>query len=399
MKVRNPNQRLETIYFGLLMYLLAVSWRVERFYLSIFECGMLLLVCVWLVRTARGEARLAVHPVVAAMLLLPCIGALQIATGVSIYPWRTANATLETGTYAAAGWLGYRFAQRMGFPARFRRVLIFTALGVAVVSLLHWYTSPGQLLWWWPNPYALRTPFPLLNHSHFAALMELAAAAAIWEAMRGRGSYPLYTWAAAIMAGAVWAAGSRSGSVIVTAELAGALWLSVRGKPAKSFFRRRALVIAMPVVLMIAGIGWQGLVERVSGQSQDNLRPIFARATWEMVKARPWEGFGLGTWETVYPAYMETDTGYYVEHAHNDWLEWMSEGGVLYAAAMLFSAIWAVRRAGWQPWCLGVVGVFLQAIVEFPLHKPAVAAWQFAMLGCLAGSRDSQDMEVRPSDV
>jgi O-antigen ligase len=108
-----------------------------------------------------------------------------------------------------------------------------------------------------------------------------------------------------------------------------------------------------------------------------------------MVREKPLAGFGLGNWPTAYPAYAETDVGLYVEHAHDDWLEWAAEGGIPFACVALALAIFSLRRAVRQPWCLGIAAAFLQSIVEFPLHKPAVAAFQFAAIGCLAATGTS----------
>ena len=66
-------------------------------------------------------------------------------------------------------------------------------------------------------------------------------------------------------------------------------------------------------------------------------------------------GFGLGTFETVYPHFALFDIGLIVNHAHNDWLEWAAEGGVPLALALLSLAVWAARPAfgrygAWAYW-------------------------------------------------
>jgi hypothetical protein len=48
-----------------------------------------------------------------------------------------------------------------------------------------------------------------------------------------------------------------------------------------------------------------------------------------------------------------------------------------------------LRRSFKLPWCFGIFIVFAQAAAEFPLHNPAVAAWQFSAIGCMLVSRDS----------
>jgi O-antigen ligase len=186
------------------------------------------------------------------------------------------------------------------------------------------------------------------------------------------------------MVAAVWAVGSRSGSVIVAVEIGAVILLTVRSAPLKRYTRRRAILVAAPAAVLIAGIGWQGLAARSTEASHDEMRPAFMASTIEMIKARPLRGFGLGTWETVYPAFATIDPGLYVEHAHNDWLEWAADGGVPFAGVMLGLAVFAFRRALGEPWCLGIFAVFVQSIVDFPLHKPALLGFVCAGLGYLA---------------
>lgn len=103
-----------------------------------------------------------------------------------------------------------------------------------------------------------------------------------------------------------------------------------------------------------------------------------------MDRDRPWMGFGLGTFESAYPAYAIFDVGLRVNHAHNDWLEWAAEGGNPLAVVMALVALWSVRAAWQAPWGVGVVAVFLHSFVDYPMQKPALSAWLFVLLGALA---------------
>jgi O-antigen ligase len=103
-----------------------------------------------------------------------------------------------------------------------------------------------------------------------------------------------------------------------------------------------------------------------------------------MVRDRPWMGFGLGTYQSAYPAYTLFDIGLTVNHAHDDWLEWAADGGIPLFLLMAFVALWSARAAWQSPWAVGVAAVFLHATVDYPLHKPALCAWLFVLLGALA---------------
>jgi O-antigen ligase len=381
---------LRWAFFGLLIWLLCASWLPARICLSLFQAGVFVLVCRLLLIIVQRNIPLTLHWAVIAMLALPCFGVLQLVAGTSVYAWKTAVATLDLTALAATGWVSYQLSANVDFRGAFQRLLVGSGLVVSILSAVHWKTSIGLILWTWPNPWQQQATFPLLNHSHLAAFVEMAVAPAVWAAMR-QGADRFYAWSAVVMACAIWAVGSRSGSVIVTCELAVAILLSIRQIPISPLVRRRAFALGGAALLMIAGAGWQGIAARMSTPSRDDLLPIFTRATLKMVKERPWAGVGLGNWSTVYPAWAETDVGLYVEHAHDDWLEWAAEGGIPFACVSLTLAIFSLQRAVRQPWCLGIAAAFVQSLVEFPLHKPAVAAFQFAAIGCLAASGASSN--------
>ncbi len=201
------------------------------------------------------------------------------------------------------------------------------------------------------------------------------------------------------MACAVFATGSRSGSAIVAVEVAALLVLNLRlvrsasSGPRDLWMRKRAAVLVVVTLALIAGAGWQELASRIAAPPRD-LRALFAASTIDMVKTRPLAGYGLGTWDTVYPAFAKVDPRLFVEHAHDDWLEWAAEGGIPFALAMLLLAGFALRCSLREPWCFGIFAVFVQSSIEFSMHKPALLALQFAAIGCLAASRSSQVADV-----
>ncbi len=73
-------------------------------------------------------------------------------------------------------------------------------------------------------------------------------------------------------------------------------------------------------------------------------RWLIWRSTLSMIEVHPWLGSGLGTWRLFYPAfrdYREWDTtGYY---AHNDYLQFAAEGGVVTLALFLVGMVLAAR--------------------------------------------------------
>jgi O-antigen ligase len=114
--------------------------------------------------------------------------------------------------------------------------------------------------------------------------------------------------------------------------------------------------------------------------SADALRMARQHATW---------GVGLGAFATAYPAYQTVVTDEIIDYAHNDYAQFLAEGGTLAGALLLVSLptfFWLgfrrLRRrlqnpGGWLQLgaAVGVCGLLLHSLVDFNLHIPANAAW------------------------
>ena len=121
-------------------------------------------------------------------------------------------------------------------------------------------------------------------------------------------------------------------------------------------------------------------------------------------------GSGLGTFPVIYPLFENSQylTPTYVNHAHNDYLEFVFETGLIGAGLItLFVAWWVWRSiavwraertvgATWQRAASIVIGVMiLHSIVDYPLRTPAILvmfAFYALVLGCDAGppTRDAR---------
>jgi O-antigen ligase len=92
----------------------------------------------------------------------------------------------------------------------------------------------------------------------------------------------------------------------------------------------------------------------------------------------------------VYPAYAEKDFGFFINAAHNDWLQWGDEGGIpmLFCVFLLFVvSVWLAWKL---PWGLGVPAVFLHCLIDFPMQGRFLPATLFLVFGIVlrqAGSR------------
>src|SRR6202022_622276 len=100
-------------------------------------------------------------------------------------------------------------------------------------------------------------------------------------------------------------------------------------------------VLAGGVVLLLAFmlVSWLGvgpILERFSSMQSlevnSGKRASMRLDTWHIFREHPWTGTGLGTLQTVFPAYETLYDAKVVNHSHNDYLEALAETGVVGAA-------------------------------------------------------------------
>jgi O-antigen ligase len=312
------------------------------------------------------------------------IGAIQLASGSTVNRWATQNALLGWGTCWAAAFAGLQTGSSERVRSRLRRGLLYFGFGVAILAVLQFFTSPEKIFWLFEGEYAEPVLGPFLSRDRYAAFVELVLPLALYESFAGKAVRVSYTAMAAAMVASVIAGASRAGSVLVLAESAAVLWLLSRNRV---FRRPRAGRVAAWsatfAVLFTAVVGWTHLWDRMRDPQPYHYRREMLLSTVSMIRERPWTGFGLGSFETVYPAYATFDTGKVVDHAHNDWAEWAAEGGLPMAAALLVVVGWAGWAAVRRPWGLGVVAVSIHSLVDFPMQERALAFWVFTLMGLM----------------
>jgi len=348
--------------------------RADYFYESV----IFLLAAGWCLAGRNGSIKLTPGLLLAAILAW---GFVQLALGATVYRYGTLQSSLRCAALAATSWIGCRVFGSVRLRVEVLRAFVWFGMLVAVISVLAYFTSPGKILWVIVAPYP-DVWGPFLSRNNFAQFLELAMPVALWSGLREPVGSILYILFGAVMLAAGLASASRAGSAILVIEAIAILWLR-RGAPQ---VRRMAPGLIFATILFAALPGIGNLAGRLAAPDPYQGRREIAQSTLAMISNRPWAGFGLGTFPTVYPAYAVFDMGHAVEHAHNDWLEWAAEGGIPYALIWLGLAIWCVRPGVRTVWGIGVLGSFLHALVDYPFARLGVSAWIFLLVGLLAAS-------------
>ena len=328
------------------------------------------------------KRELRVHPIAVLLAAAAGWGIFQIAIGSTVYPWRTWDGVVAW----SANTVAFSLALRRGREGFLQPMLIF-AFALSVVATLTLLTSaPGKVFWIFdtagdPHP----TLGPFVYRNQYAAFVEAVLPLAIVSAIRDRGRSILYIVIAGTLLASVVAGGSRAGSALCLAEIAITPVLAyTRGLISGRTLARVLGGSIAAVVAFTAIAGWDVIWKRLQEPNPYSIRAELVRSSAEMVRDRPVTGFGLGTWADAYPGYAHFDDGRFVNQAHNDWIQWAAEGGVPFFLLMLAIVAWSARPAVRSLWGIGVLSVFVHCLLDYPMQqRPALAAFFFAMLGCI----------------
>ncbi len=347
-----------------------------------FECGVLALGAAWCL-----PAWTRWHVSFAALSAISLWGFVQLALGATVYRYATVDASLRFAALASTAWIAACSLERNSTRTALLRGFAWFGFLVSIFAVLEYYTSSGKVFWFFPSGYPDAWG-PFLSRNNFAEFLELALPVALW--LSATEDRALYNLMAAVMLAAGLASASRAGAVLLALETI-AVFGILRRRPRWQWIAATAACVA------VAGAGELG--RRILQPNPLQYRREMAHSALSMIADHPWRGFGLGTFETVYPAYAEFDSGTLVDHAHNDWLEWASEGGLPFAAVWAVLALSMLRPAIRSVWGLGIPAIFLHALVDYPFARFGLTAWVFALIGALLACRSGREEFVQPAPL
>ena len=343
------------------------------------------------------------HFVVVAVLL---VAALQLATHATADAIGTREALVKLGSNSIILFLTstlFAIAAESS-PRRFGWLISAYSFAIALFAIVQSFASPDRIYWAITPRWGGFIFGPYVNHNHYAGLMEMLFPLTIAFLLSDRVGGPIRFWlafAAVIEMASVVLSGSRAGimSIALESGIFGAYLLT------KKYFPSRRIVVTLVFIAISIGLlySWLSsdfLAKRLQSALQHpeasyGERRNMASDALVIMRHFPSTGTGLGSFSTVYPQYQSFVTDQQVEHAHNDYAEFLAETGIpgaviLVAALALFGA--HVRNNLRQPvlstadWMrigatISCLGIMFHSFVDFNLHIPANAAWFAACLG------------------
>jgi O-antigen ligase len=290
-------------------------------------------------------------------------------------------------------------------------VIIFGSL-MAFVGILQKLTSPEAIYGLRPTPQAI--PFgPFVNQHHFAAFMEMTIGLTLGMLLGGsvaRDKKPFYLIALVLMAIAVVMTGSRGGMVGVFATASFVLITAYAAlRSSRTQGGNSGLKIALgAAAVLIAAVGGvlflSGADPLVRGIGLDGARADvtsgrmhFWSVAWQIFLENPLIGAGFDAFGVAFTKF-DTWNGYFrVEQAHNDYLQMLTDGGVLAFACvaafifLLFRRGVVVIRNSTSPGrrsaaigaLAGCIGILVHSFFDFPLRTVS-NSYFFLLLAAVA---------------
>ena len=398
--------------FSLLLFGPLAFGATDPWSILIMEAVAVLLCVIWIVgEVAWGELRIAGSPLFPPMLVFAALVILQLATGRTAYRYETLSGAM---LYVAYGLLCFLVVQCLRRTSQVKTLAIaFSAYGfaVAMFALIQSMSANGRLYW-------VRTPRfggwiygPYVNHNHYAGLMEMLAPIPLVFSLTRQARGPrraLAAAAGAVMASTIFLSGSRGGMAAFSIQMAVLAAVLIRRRKG----RRTALALGVFLVIVIGLLAWLGggeLTSRMASihtearrELSGGMRMGINRDGLKMFARKALLGWGLGVFPDVYPQYRSFYTNFFVNEAHDDYLQLLVEMGALGFATMQWFLLTlyrsAIKKLGKWPEdtngavalaaVLGVTGILIHSFVDFNLQIPANAALFYVL--CVVAAMESR---------
>jgi O-antigen ligase len=202
------------------------------------------------------------------------------------------------------------------------------------------------------------------------------------------------------MAASVFLSQSRGGMIAVIVEMVflGIVWM-IHFSPRKSATVFVAFCIT--TALFLAWVAPRELGSRIT-DIHDPERLLIHRDSIRMFLAHPLLGSGFGTFATVFPHYRVFYDGFFIDNAHDDYLELLLETGLLGFGVGVWFLVVLYREGGRNMRLIknssiarinaaalaGCTGLLAHSFLDFNLHIPANAALFYVL--CVIATASSK---------
>ena len=334
---------------------------------------------------------------------------------ISINPYLTRQGLFKLFAYAAVFFVVVNHYKTKAQVHTLVKAILYMAGFLVAFAALQSMTWNGRIFWLFPVDERMRSGSgiwgPYINRNHFAGYMEMAIPLGMglllyWAShvktfpgdplrrriarfLAGDNVVPfafLFLFVL-LMAASHFMTFSRGGIIGFAVSFAFFAWMT----HSRRTLRNRKSLIALLAAVIIAAIvlaGWDRIEQRFAALEQDHVSRL---NIWQdslgIVQDYPVFGTGLGTFINSYIRYQTKKPGYLYGHTHNDYLEMITDTGLIGAllvAGMAFVFFLPLfrrwrKKHGMYGKCIGAGGlascaaIAVHSFTDFNLHTPANA--------------------------
>ena len=404
---------LSALAYGTVHY-----WALGLFNLGALTVLVLWVLDAWSLGSLRVSPNLLQLPLLGALVLgliqllpLPAITsggatAIGLTNTLSFDPYSTRLVLVQLATlliYFAATLVFVDTPHRLHVLVR--TIMVFGFV-LAIFGLTQSFTSPTKVYWVRELPQS--TAFgPFINRHHFAGYMELTIALPLGLLFSGaveKEKRLLYLFAAGLMGVALVMTTSRGGIISLVLEIlflvvVTGIWRTQNGRrrmKSASRLKRVATRLGLATALLVGlffgvlALGGEFSINRfidsVNTDDPTTGRAHFWSVTLDIIRAHPYVGTGLGAFGVIYTRYDSRNGLFRLEQAHNDYLQVLSDAGIIggvlalsFVVLLFYKAIARAKsrddfRRGVALAALsGCFAVLVHSFFDFTLHTTSNA--------------------------
>ena len=340
------------------------------------------------------------------------IGARQEWVTLSVEPNASRVSLLKTLAYVAVFFLMLALVNRRSRVLALARVLVYSALVYSVYAVLmhldgRQFEYFGILI-----RHGDSASGTFVNRNHFAGYLEMTLAVGIGLLIATLSDRSADSWkkfvqqaiewmlspkmvlrlALCVLVIALTTTHSRMGNTAFFASLlvAGVFGIVLSRYATRNTVLLLASLIAIDLLIVGSWFGVEKLAQRIEQTTvqdvQDREEP--AAYSRELIRRYPVFGSGPGSFYIVYPGYRQEQATAFFDHAHNDYVEFACDSGLLglgllglFVAMSLSAALMAqwrrrdpLMRGMAFASVMGVTAILIHSAVDFNLQIPANAA-------------------------
>jgi len=317
------------------------------------------------------------------------------------------------------------------------KLIAWLAIGIAFLAIIQKFTSPHEIYWFRPTPGNSGATGPWVYQNHYAGFMELvfpltlalffyyrptftyqqnfrSRVAALFSAP-GSNLHFFLGFGVVLILASVFIALSRGGIIAINLGLFFFLLLlsSKRAKPGSVL----PLFLIGGLFLAVTWLGWDPILAKFdktfteTGGISDG-RLLIWQDCAPMIRDFFFTGTGFGTFIHAYPQYSTLPSTAIFDHAHNDYIELLTDGGIIgFLLAAWF--VLTILSHGFQKLrsrrdhysilviIAGLTAIFsllLHSVTDFNMHNGANGLYFFFLCGLLISAGNTRlQYRTRPT--